>query len=167
MASFQNAATKNFMDNLLPSFGSPRAALPIWDEGQKMFILNSYESAAGHLYYEGMRIAENFVVKEKVGLYHTWTYLDSLELYAFDGTKLVLIQRRDFESTFRNETLVRELTKQMITDYIIGSLKIKGEQPDVQAISKKAEAMVEKSYNSFLNPEYNRQLIAALPQLKA
>ena len=39
MATFEKAMTKDLFDNLLPTYGNTRKAVPAWDEGQKMFLL--------------------------------------------------------------------------------------------------------------------------------
>ena len=62
-------------------------------------------------------------MKEKVGLCHTWTYIDSLEIYAFNGTNLELVQKRDYEKTFRTEEFIRKESEHMICDFIAGYLK--------------------------------------------
>ena len=97
MATLQKAINKSLFDGILPSFGSPRIQIPVWDNSQKMFICNEYESANGHRYYCGIRFCDRIVIVERVGLYHSWTYIDSIELYAFNGQKMELIQKRDLQ----------------------------------------------------------------------
>lgn len=167
MASFEKALSKDLFDNLLPSFGNPRKRVPVWDEGQKMFILDSYESEAGHYYYEGIRFCNKIVIKEKIGLYHTWTYIDSLEIYAFNGTKLELIQKRDFQKAFRYEEFVRNESEQMICDFLSGCMKAQGMTAQESVIRDEAKAIVDGSFKSFLDPDFNRNLTRILPQLGA
>ena len=47
-----------------------------------MFFCEEYESGNGHRYYKGVRFCDRIVIVEKVGLYHTWTYIDGIEVYA-------------------------------------------------------------------------------------
>ncbi len=167
MASFEKALTKDLFDNLLPTFGSPRKTIPVWNEGQRMFILGSYESEKGNMYYEGMRFCNQIVIKEKVGLCHTWTYIDSIEIYAFNGTRLELVQKHDYDKTFRTEEFVRAESEQMICDYITGVLKAQGEKRPVDQIREHAHAIVDGSFKSFLSPDFNKHLTRILPQLNA
>ena len=167
MASFEKAMTKDLFDNLLPTYGSPRKAVPVWDDSQKMFLLDNYESASGNYYYEGIRFCDRIVIKEKVGLYHTWTYIDSIEIYAFNGTRLELVQKCDYNKEFRSEEFVRKEAERMISDYVKGCLKAQGELPDEEQIRLEAHKVVDGSYKSFLSPDYNKQLTLVLPQLKA
>lgn len=167
MASFEKALTKDLFDNLLPAFGNPRKAIPVWDEGQKMFLLGNYESEKGNMYYEGIRFCDRIVIKEKVGLCHTWTYIDSIEIYAFNGTRLELVQKRDYDKTFRREELVRSEAEQMICDFIAGAMKAQGMNCEQEQIREQAHTIVDGSFKSFLSPDFNKHLTRILPQLNA
>ena len=159
--------TKDLFENLLPTYGNARKALPVWDENQKMFLLDNYESASGNYYYEGIRFCDRIVIKEKVGLYHTWTYIDSIEIYAFNGTRLELVQKCDYKKEFRSEEFVRSEAERMIRDYAKGCLKAQGALPDEEQIRLEAHKIVDGSFKSFLSPDFNKQLTRVLPQLKA
>lgn len=167
MASFEKALTKDLFDSILPTYGTPRKQVPVWDEGQKMFLLGNYESEKGNYYYEGIRFCNKIVIKEKVGLCHTWTYIDSLEIYAFNGTNLELVQKRDYEKTFRTEEFIRKESEQMICDFLAGYLKAQGKSIGEEAIRTEALAIVEGSFKSFLDPDFNKHLTRILPQLNA
>lgn len=52
MATLTKAINKDLFDSILPTFGNPRVHVPVWDEGQKMFLCEEYESANGHRYYK-------------------------------------------------------------------------------------------------------------------
>ena len=82
MATLTKAINKNLFDSILPSFGNPRVHIPVWDDSQKMFICDEFESNGGHRYYRGIRFCDRIVILEKVGLYHSWTYIQRAE----DGT---------------------------------------------------------------------------------
>ena len=77
MATLTKAINKSLFDSILPTYGSPRVHFPTWDNSQKMFICDEYESNKGHRHYIGIRFCDRIVIVEKVGLYHSWTYIDS------------------------------------------------------------------------------------------
>lgn len=167
MASFEKALSKDLFDSILPTYGTPRKQIPVWDEGQKMFLLGNYESEKGNYYYEGIRFCNKIVIKEKVGLCHTWTYIDSLEVYAFNGTRLELVQKRDYEKTFRNEVFIRSEAEQMICDYLSACIKAQGLNIESEEIRNEAKRYVDGSFKSFLDPDFNKHLTRILPQLEA
>lgn len=166
MATLTNAINKEFFENILPTFGNPRVHVPAWDEGQKMFICEEYESANGHRYYKGVRFCDRMVIVEKVGLYHTWTYIDGIEIYAFNGKRMELVQKRDYEKAFRNEEFIRKESETMICDYFRGVLKVQRCTVSDEQLSTEAKAIVESCYKSFLDCDYNARLTQILPQIE-
>ena len=68
MATLTKAINKNLFDSILPSFGNPRVHIPVWDDSQKMFICDEFESGNRHRYYRGIRFCDRIVILEKVGL---------------------------------------------------------------------------------------------------
>lgn len=156
MATFTKAISKNLFDSVLPTFGNPRVCIPFWDNGQKMFICNEqHESASGNRYYRGFRFCDRVVFVEKVGLYHNWTYIDSIELYAFNDKKLELIQKRDYDKVYKSEEFVRTESENMVKDYILGILKMQRTSLPAEEVDSQAKSLVEKCYKSFLDSDFN------------
>ena len=166
MATLQKAINKGLFDSILPTFGSPRIHIPVWDNSQKMFICNEYESANGHRYYCGIRFCDRIVIVERVGLYHNWTYIDSIELYAFNGTKLELIQKRDFDKVFRNEDFIRSESMQMVVDFMKGIAKTQRTCLPAEQIATEAKSLIDGCYKSFLDPDFNTRLTQIIPSLE-
>lgn len=166
MANLTKAISKNLFDSILPTFGSPRVHVPAWDNGQKMFICNEYESANGNRYYRGIRFCDRIVIVEKVGLYHNWTYIDGIELYVFNGKKLKLVQKRDYDKVHRNEGFIRRESENMVKDYLFGILKIQHSLIPSEEIEAQAKKLIEGCYKSFLDSDFNIRLTQILPAIK-
>lgn len=166
MATLTKAINKNLLDSILPTFGTPRVHIPVWDDGQKMFIIDEYESGSGNHYYRGIRFCDRIVILEKVGLYHCWTYIDGIELYAFNGQKMELIQKRDFDKVYRSEDFVRQESEQMVKDYLTGVMKTQRVCIPAEEIAAQAAALISGCYKSFLAPDFNTRLIQILPKLE-
>ena len=148
MANINNAISKNLLDNILPTFGNPRVNIPVWDNSQRMFICEEYESASGNYYYSGVRFCDRLVIREKVGLFHNWTYIDSLELYAFNGKKMELVQKRDYDKEFRNEEFIRQESLEILKDFLTAVLKAQGSPIDPEAVETRAKEIVELQHPS-------------------
>ena len=166
MADLSKEISKGIFDTFLPTFGNPRALVPTWDESQRMFICDEYESAAGHRYYCGVRFSDRLAMVEKVGLYHNWTYIDSIELYAFNGRKPELIQKRDYNKAFRSEEFVRRESEDMIKDYLKGTSKVFGTHMSAQQMETEAERLIVGCYKSFLDSDYNTHLTQILKAIE-
>ncbi len=166
MAHISNVSNSLF-DSVLPTFGNPGTKLPVWDEGQKMFISSEYESAAGNRYYKGLRFCEQLAIVETVGLYHTWTYIDGIEIYTFDGRKPKLVGKRQFDKQFYNEEFIKEQTTQMVQDYMQGQFKLKNVSVPALRIEEQAKFVVNRSYTSFLSDEFDIRMKDMVPLLCA
>jgi len=164
MAQIANISNSVF-DMLLPTFGNEGTNMPIWNEGQRMFISEEYESAAGNRYYKGLRFCEKLAIVETVGLYHTWTYIDSIEVYAFEGRNKKLISKRIFDKQFYNKDFIQEQTRQMVADYLRGQSKMMGVFVSKENIDREAEKLVNKSYTSLLSEEFGTRLTDMMKML--
>ena len=166
MATLTKAINQNLFDSILPTFGNPRVHFPAWDEGQQMFICGEHESISGHRYYIGIRFCDRVVIVEKVGLYHNWTYIDSIELYAFNGQKMELIQKRDYDKVFRNEAFIRQESEQMVKDYLTGVMKTQRIYMSAEQVATQASELINGCYKSFLDPDFNIRLTQILPRIE-
>ena len=164
MATLTKAINKSLFDSM--TFGNPRVRIPVWDNSQKMFICDEYESENGHRYYLGIRFCDRIVIVEKVGLYHNWTYIDSIEFYAFNGQKMELIQKRDYDKVFRNEDFIRQESEQMVKDYLMGVTKARRVCIPVEQVAVQATELINECYKSFLDSDFNTRLTQILPKLE-
>ena len=166
MATLTKAINKSLFDSILPTYGSPRVHIPTWYNSQKMFICDEYVSSNGHRYYLGIRFCDRIVIVEKVGLYHSWTYIDSIELYAFNGQKMELIQKRDYDKVFRNEAFIRQESELMVKEFLTGVMKTQRICTPVEQIAEQAQTLISGCYKSFLDPDFNTRLTQILPKLE-
>ena len=166
MATFEKSISKNLFDNFLPTFGNPRVHIPTWDNGQKMFLCDEHESPSGNRYYCGVRFCDWIAIVEKVGLFHSFTYIDSIELYAFNGEKPELIQKRDYTKTYRNEDFIRAESEDMVKDYLSGLVKMQHLAVSEEETENHAKSLVERSYKSFLDSDYDIRLTRILPLIE-
>lgn len=150
--------TNNFIESILPTFGQPRTAnTPIWNEAMHMFIINEHESAAGNRSYDGIRIADRFVIIEHIGHYHSFTYINGVEIYAFDGSSRQLIAKDQLD-TYYNKELIRATTEKMLKDYIASQMKLVNAQMPEENLNNQVKCMIDSSYKSFFDPEYARRI---------
>lgn len=166
MATLTKAINKSLFDRILPTFGTPRVNIPTWDDEQKMFICSQYESVSGHRYYLGIRFCDRIVIVEKLGFYHTWTYIDGIELFAFNGQKIELIQKREYDKEFRNEDFIRQESEQMVREYLTDTLDVQCSRVPEEQMALQAHELVSRCYKSFLDPDFNTRLIQILPKLE-
>lgn len=161
-----NSISNNPFDMILKRFDSePSQSLPIWNEGQKMFITDEYESAAGHRYYSGIRFCERLAIVERVGNYHTWTYIDGIEIYSFDGKERKLMGTRKYDKTFYNKEFIKKETKEMVEEVIKAQSKLGKIQVTEESVKDFADKIVEQSYTSLLDDNFYSLIQHMLPVL--
>lgn len=155
----------NILDSILPTYGNPRISAPIWNESQHMFITDQHRSQSGNLYYLGVRFSDRFVTILHIGLYHNWTYINEIEIYAFDEKERKLIAKTKLDQ-FYDEDLVRTTTEKLLKDYLEGQIMIQGGKVDGNLLEHQVKELVGKSYVSMLNDENTiRRLDAVKPLL--
>lgn len=115
----------------------------------------------------GVRFCDRIVIVEKVGLYHTWTYIDGIEIYAFNGQKLDLVQKRDYDKTFRSEEFVRKETANLLQSYLLGVLKMQKSTMPEEQLEKEVQDIIDSCYKSYLDRDFNTRLTQILPQIES
>ena len=137
-----------------------------YDEAQRMFIVDQYNSAAGHHYYKGVRFCDRIAMVEKVGLYHNWTYIDGIELFTFNGDRLCLIQKRDYDKQFYDKDFIHDEAVSMMCNFFIGISKTINASMSKDEIKNQAAAIVDSCYKSFLDDDYNKRLTLILTKIQ-
>ena len=140
--------TNSFLDKILPTFGNSRENIPVYSDSQKMFMSSHYTSASGNMYFKGLRFTDRLVMVEKVGLYKNFSYIDSIEVYAFDGESKVLIGKMDYEKVFYNAERIKEDTAAIIENYLEDSARITGAQLDDVRIKQQAMQLLDAMYEN-------------------
>ena len=157
----------NFLDSVLPTYGNKRVHTPAWDESQKMFICSEYESEKGYRYLVGVRFCDRIAIVEKIAMVYSWTYVNDVELYAFNGQSMELIQKKDYGiKVFKDEAMIRRDSEEMVKSFIKGALKVNRCVMSEDQIAEQAHSLVSKCYKSFLDDDFNFRLTQIIPQLE-
>lgn len=158
--------TTSFIDGILPVYGNPRCNIPVWNEGEKMFINDEYQSAKGNWYYKGLRFSDRLAIVEKVGLFHSFKYIDEIEVYTFNEKSRTLIGSHKFEKTFYDKDLIQNKAKEMVSDYIASQMKLQNLSVRRDSIVSEVDKIVGATYVSLLSDDYNINLQNLLPVLQ-
>ena len=158
-----NSITTPIFDSILPMYGNPRKNTPVWNEDDKMFIYDEYETIGGNRHYKGLRFTNRIAVVENIGLYHTWKYIDSIEVYTYNNQSKSLIGSMKYEKTFYNRDVIRCDVESIIKQYIQGQLKLQNLQMSDDVIEREAKKFVNESYISFLSDDFGRKMTNLLP----
>lgn len=155
--------SNGFFDSILPTFGTQRSNTPVWNESLKMFITDEYESANGNRYYTGIRISNRIVIAEHVGMYHSFTYLDGMDIYMFDGEERKLISQAKYDKQFYDVNFIREQSKQILRNYAHSQAAMMGTVITDEMVEAEVSAIVDNSYQSLLDDGKLQKLQAIMP----
>lgn len=156
--------TNSFIDSILPTYRNPRKNTPVWNESMHMFIINEHESAAGNRSYDGVRFADRFIIIEHIGHYHSFTYINGVDMYAFNGKERVLIGKKPMSEYYDTEK-VRTVTEELLKDYIASQLKIAQNSMPADILEKQVKTLVDGSYQSMYNEDTSRYMESIQPLL--
>lgn len=164
MASLKNALNRNFLDSVLPTFGSRCEKTYSWISGYGMFTVDEYTSKAGNHGCIGIRFSEDYAIVEKLGLYHTFHYLNELTLLVRKEGRWSQVEKRDsYDKVFLDNEYVRRESTEMIKTYLASA-------PGIQImkdIEKEATSIVDRFYSPTPGRETNDKLIEIVESLKS
>lgn len=92
--------------------------------------------------------------------------VDGIEVYAFNGTRLELVQKRDYDKVHRNEEFIRKELETMVRNFFEGVLKAQRSCMPQEELEEKAKGIIDGCYKSFLDSDYNTRLTQILPQIE-
>lgn len=110
-----------------------------YNQKAKMLLTPGYVSAAGNLYQEGVRLSKRLAVRFSIG--HGWahTFLNGIQLYAWDGVGLRVVAHRCYDNFWWCEEAVRREVINIITSYLRTQLQIQGNycvsEPDIRKLA--------------------------------
>ena len=102
-----------------------------------------------------------------LSLWRKWGFTTlGLTSTALNGTRLELVQKRDYDKTFRNEEFIRQESETMVCNYFEGVLKAQRSAMPKEQLEAQAKSIIEGCYKSFLDNDFNTRLTQILPQLE-
>lgn len=85
---------------------------------KNIFVTNGYESAAGNIYYKGVRASNKLVIVYDFGQGWKYLFLNRIEIYGFNGKDKVLLSTKDFYCNVFTENQAREEAIRMIEEML-------------------------------------------------
>lgn len=158
----------DLLDELFPKYGSkPRVQAPIWDSSEMMFIFEQHHSPEGNLYYRGIRFSDRLAIVENIGLFHSWSYIDSIEVYNINGTELHFLQKKVYKNVFHDAEFIKSEVEKIVAEYVISENKRQNISVDNNTAMQLAKQLVAGCYNDFNKDGYAHEIMGLLPNIKS
>lgn len=98
-------------------------------------------------------------------MYHTFNYLDGMDIYMFDGEQRKLIAQEKYDKQFYDVNFVREASKRALRNYARSQAVMIGTQISDENIDAEVNAIIDNSYQSLLDDDKMQKLQAIVPIL--
>ncbi len=120
-----------------------------YSQAAKMFLTPGYVSAAGNMYQEGLRLSKYIIVKFSIGHGYSWSFLNGIKLYIWNGTKPKLVKQKLFSCYFWSENAARQEAVKMVKEYLKDTCRMLHlERATDSEVLKLSEALVDEMVNT-------------------
>lgn len=138
-----NTSLSRVVETALPVLAGTNVT---YNAEHNIFLSNSYTSAAGNTYYQGIRLSDRIIVKTSIGEGYVYTFLNGVQVYAYNGRDKVLIGSRCLSCCCYNEDTVRRLATDIVQEYVKGQAKLLGTSVPEKEIEQFSKVLVEDTY---------------------
>ncbi len=115
---------------------------------KNVYLTLGYTSPAGNTYYKAVRFSNRLAVHYDIGEGYAYTFLNAITLFAWDGTKAVIIGKKTWGGCGNwvsfSERFAAEQTIQMLKNYLKGQAKAIGQSVSETALLSFSRQMVEE-----------------------
>lgn len=113
-----------------------------YNQGKNIFLSSGYESAAGNVYYKGMRMSDRLAVVYNFGQGYAYLFLNGIQIYGYRGTEKVLLASKSFSCCTFSESWAKRKVEEMLEELLKGQLKLMGHSVDDNVICSEVRNLV-------------------------
>lgn len=115
---------------------------------KNVYLTLGYTSPAGNTYFKAVRFSDRLAVHYDIGEGYAYTFLNGITLFAWDGTKAVIIGKKMWGGcgnwVYFSEKFAMEQTIKMLKDYLEGQAKAIGQSISDSTLLSFSRQMVEE-----------------------
>lgn len=118
---------------------------------KNIYLSMGYTSQAGNTYFKAVRFSDRLAVHYDVGQGYYHTFLNGITLFAWDGTKAVIIGKKTWGGCnwcIFSEDFAKNQTVKMLKNYLEGQAKSMNQIVDEQQLLSFSRSMVNNMYNN-------------------
>ena len=117
---------------------------------KNVYLTLGYTSAAGNTYFKAVRFSDRLAVHYDIGEGYCHTFLNGITLFAWDGSKAVIIGKRSGGGSNWHrfsEQFAKEQSIDMLKNYLEGQAKALGQHVNDQQLRLFSRTMIEDVQN--------------------
>ena len=145
MSTMNNTALQTVVAKSLPALSGESLT---YNAAKNVYLTLGYTSAAGNMYYKALRVSDRLVVYYDLGQGYVHTFLNGIKLFCWDGQKPKVIAQKSwggYDYIIFNEQFAKEQSILMLTNFLLGQLKIQGTHVTNQDVLSFARNMIEET----------------------
>ncbi len=117
---------------------------------KNVYLTLGYTSPAGNTYFKAVRFSDRLAVHYDIGEGYAHTFLNGITLFAWDGTKAVIIGKKMWggdDWVCFSERFATEQTIELLKKYLEGQAKALGQSVSESALLSFSRQMVEEVHS--------------------
>ncbi len=117
-----------------------------YNDVAKMFCAPAYVAQSGNMYQEGLRISDRLAIKYSIGYGYCHVFMNGIQVYAYDGTKMKLVTQGSYYNFWWNEADINAETARLVQEYLKSETKVLGIQGISESeLSRQAKSLVDQA----------------------
>jgi hypothetical protein len=145
---------KTKKNNFLAVIGKVLPQKVTYNASNNVYLTNGWTSAAGNFYYQGIRLSERIIIRCDIGQGYAYTFLNGVNVYAYDGHNTKLIGTRSWGGCANwvcyCEQRVKEAAMSIVKDYLRSQMKLMAATASDRQIDDFSTQIVEATYQKRL-----------------
>lgn len=134
-----NTNQLTLVNSALPSFSGSRLT---YNEKKNIILTEGYTSAAGNIYFQGIRMSDRIVISYQFGQGYCYLFLNGIRIYAYNGKELQLISQDFFNCYVFSEESAKRTAIGMVKNYLSNQATITGRSVENRIIEEMATSLV-------------------------
>lgn len=132
-----------FVNQVLPQ--SSGSAV-VYDNDRGLLRTATYTAAAGNTYYQGINISNRLIIKADIGEGHTYTFLNGVTVYAFNGNSSHIIGswNKTFPTSYSPHNM-RCVALHIVLNYLLSQAAMRGNSVSESEVNDFAEQLVDEA----------------------
>ena len=114
-----------------------------YNQQKNIYLSSAYESAAGNVYYKGMRCSDRLVIVYSLGQGYKYLFLNQIDIYGFNGKEKVLLASKSFFCNTFSEASARHTAVGMLEEFLQGQKRMLGSSVLDSELSGMANCLVD------------------------
>jgi len=139
---------------IFPVYGTSTLDIPAYDSEKHMYIVDQHTAQSGNRSITYVAVGRHLVVEATIGLFHCWTFMNTVRLLIPDGQRLKVVKTFEWDkSTYYDVYKLRDKITELATEYALDNIDIAGGK-----VTEQVNCFVSELVTDLLSQDVESQL---------